>query len=87
MELFRTYELANAMIYKGHMREFLDGEADPYDLDLNKNPPFSIFLDVLNYYYSVRRLELILSRTYPIPAEPSTFYKVELDVRRKTFLG
>ena len=81
------FETANALIYRGHMREFLDGEADPFDMDLDKNPPFSIFLDIMNFYYSVRRLELILSRTYPLPLDPTKFYRVELDYRRKTFLS
>ena len=87
LDIFRLFETVNATIYRGHMREFLDGEADPYDLDMDQNPPFSILLDILSYYYSMRRLELILSRTYPIPADHSQFYKIELDARRKSFLG
>lgn len=87
METFRVFETANAMIYRGRMRQFLDGEEDPFALNLDQNPPFSIFLDLINYYYSFRRLELVLSRTYPIPMEPSQFYKTELDVRHKPFLG
>lgn len=87
LDTFRLMETANGMIYRGHMREFLNGEADPFDLDMDKNPPFSVFLDIMNYYYSVRRLELILSRIYPIPIDPTQFYRIELDVRQKTYLG
>ena len=87
IELYQFYQLANTLIYKGRLKDILDGKEDRWDVGIHSYPPFTIFIDILSFYQSFRRLELILSRTYPIPANPKDFFKTELDVRRKLFMG
>ena len=69
------------------MNDILNGDEDRWDVSVHRYPPFSIFIDILVFYQSYRRIEMILSRTYPIAFDPSKFFNTELDVRRKTYLG
>ena len=87
IELYKVYQLANTLIYKGRMNDILDNVEDRWDIRVHTSPPFSIFIDILVFYQSFRRVEMILSRTYPIAADPSKFFSTELDVRRKDYLG
>ena len=87
MTLAKLYERANALVYRGHMRDMLDGIEDTFAISVDDQPPFSLFLDVLYFYQSYRRLELVLSRAYPIPTDHTQFFSAELDVRRKSILG
>ena len=87
IELYKVYQLANTLIYKGRMNDILNNAESRWDISIHRYPPFSIFIDILMFYQSFRRLELILSRTYPIAANPKTFFDTELDARQKTFVG
>ena len=86
VELYRIYQKANTIIYRAHMKDMLDGQEDPLMIDLHRSPPFSVFLDIVNFYQSFRRLELLLSRVYPIPADHTKFFVYELDNLKKSVI-